>query len=89
MERAEILDNLKVMIGEYVDDEGKKKLENITDETDFVNDINLDSIDMVDIVIKAENEYGIEIKNETIAKLNTVGKCLDVIQARLAEKEIK
>ena len=89
MERAEILANLKVIIGEYVDDEGKKKLENITDETDFVHDINLDSIDMVDIVIKAENEYGIEIKNETIAKLNTVGKCLDVIQARLAEKETK
>jgi len=89
MDRAEILDNLKLMIGEYVDDEGKKKLENITDETDFVHDINLDSIDMVDIVIKAENEYGIEIKNETIAKLNTVGKCLDVIQARLSEKETK
>jgi acyl carrier protein len=87
MERAVLLDDLKLMIGEYVDDDGKMKLANITDDTDFVNDINLDSIDMVDIVIRAENKYGIEIKNETIAKLNTVGKCLDVIQARLAEKE--
>jgi acyl carrier protein len=40
-------------------------------------------------VIQVENKYGIEVKNETISKLNTVGKCLDVILARLAEKESK
>jgi acyl carrier protein len=87
MERAALLEELKSMMGEYMDEEGKQKLATITDDTDFIKDINMDSIDMVDIVIKAENKYGIEIKNETISKLNTVGKCLDVIQARLAEKE--
>jgi acyl carrier protein len=87
MERAELLEELKSMMGEYLDDASKQKLPYITDDTDFVNDINMDSIDMVDVVIRVENKYGIEIKNETIAKLNTVGKCLDVIQARLAEKE--
>jgi len=61
-------------------------LAGITDETDFVADLNMDSIDMVDVVIKAENKYGIQIKNETISKLNTVGKCLDVMQERLAER---
>ena len=86
MERAELLEELKSMMGEYMDDDSKSKLPFITDDTDFINDINMDSIDMVDVVIRVENKYGIEIKNETIAKLNTVGKCLDVIQARLAEK---
>jgi len=86
MERAELLEELKSMMGEYMDDDSKLKLPFITDDTDFINDINMDSIDMVDVVIRVENKYGIEIKNETIAKLNTVGKCLDVIQGRLAEK---
>ena len=86
MERAELLEELKSMMGEYMDEASKLKLPFITDDTDFINDINMDSIDMVDVVIRVENKYGIEIKNETIAKLNTVGKCLDVIQARLAEK---
>ena len=85
MERAEILDELKSMMGEYMHDADKPKLATITDETDFVKDLNMDSIDLVDIVIQAENKYGIEIKNETISKLNTVGACLDVIQQRLAE----
>ncbi len=87
MERAELLKELKSMMGEYLNDNDKLKLANITDETDFVKDINMDSIDMIDVVIKVENKYGIEIKNETIAGLNTVGKCLDVIQQRLTEKE--
>jgi acyl carrier protein len=86
MERAQLLEELKLLMGEYMHDEDKAKLTTITDDTDFVNDLNMDSIDMVDVVIKAENKYGIEIKNETIAKLNTVGKCLDVMQERLAEK---
>ena len=87
MERAALLEDLKEMMSEYMDDTAKQKLATITDDTDFVNDLNMDSIDMVDIVIKAENKYGIEIKNETIAKLNTVGKCLTVMEQRLAEKE--
>jgi len=87
MERAQILAELKSMMGDYMHDDEKPLLETITDNTDFVNDLNMDSIDLVDIVIKAENKYGIEIKNETISKLNTVGACLDVIQQRLAEKQ--
>lgn len=86
MERAQLLEEIKSLMGEYMHDEDKLKLASITDDTDFVNDLNMDSIDMVDVVIQAENKYGIEIKNETIAKLNTVGKCLDVMQERLAEK---
>jgi len=86
MERTELLHELKSLMGEYMHDEDKKKLDNITDETDFIKDLNMDSIDMVDVVIKAEQKFGIEIKNETISKLNTVGKCLDVMQDRLSEK---
>ena len=86
MERAALLEDLKSLMGEYMHDDDKPKLANITDDTDFVNDLHMDSIDMVDVVIKAENKYGIEIKNETIAKLNTVGKCLDIVQERIAEK---
>jgi acyl carrier protein len=86
MERSVLLEELKSMMGEYMDNEQKAKLPDITDDSDFVKDIHMDSIDMIDVVIKLENKYGIEIKNETIAKLDTVGKCLDVIQARLAEK---
>jgi acyl carrier protein len=87
MERAEILRDLKSMMGEYMAKEDKVNLEHITDDTNLMTDLNMDSIDLVDIVIQVENKYGIEIKNEAISGLNTLGKCLDAIESRLAEKE--
>jgi len=87
MTREEILEELKSMMREYMREEDRPLLDTMTEKTQFVTDLNMDSIDLVDIVIKAENRYGIEIKNETIGKLNTVGACLDVIEQRLKEKE--
>jgi acyl carrier protein len=88
MDRADLLKELKSMMGEYMHDDDKPRLDNITDQTDFVKDLHMDSIDLVDIIIQVENKYGIEIKNEAIGKLNTVGACLNTIQERLAEKNL-
>ena len=87
MERAEILADLKSIMAEYMSEEDKQKLDAMTDNTNLFNELNIDSIDLVDIVIRVENKYGIEIKNEAITGLNTLGKCLDAIEARLAEKK--
>jgi len=87
MERAAILADLKSMMREYMSAEDQSKLDAMTDDTNLFNELSIDSIDLVDIVIQVENRYGIEIKNEAISGLNTLGKCLDAIQARLAEKE--
>lgn len=87
MDRAKLLEELKSMISEYLKDDDRSRLETITDNTNFLNDLNMDSIDLVDVVIKVENQYGITIQNESIAGLNTVGKCLDMIQEKLAEKK--
>jgi acyl carrier protein len=86
MDRAELLEELKTLMGEYMEPSEKPKLATLTDDTSFIDDIHMDSIDMVDVVIKVENKYGISIKNETIPQLNTVGKCLDAIQEKLGEK---
>ena len=80
------MDELKSIISEYLEPSEKSKLQSITDNSSFTEDIHMDSIDMVDVVIRVENKYGIAIKNETIPQLNTVGKCLDAIQEKLAEK---
>lgn len=52
----------------------------ITEETKFVDDIGADSLDIFQIVMAIEEEFDIEIDNEEIEKITTVG---DVI------KEIK
>lgn len=52
---------------------------NIKAETSFVDDLNLDSLDMVEMMMKMEEEFGIEIpedKTEDLKTINDVTKYL-------------
>ncbi len=86
MERNELLAQLKLVIADYLTDDNKQKLATITEQTNFVTDLQIDSVDLVDIVINTETKFAIQIENETIATMVTVGKCLDVIESKLKEK---
>jgi acyl carrier protein len=86
MKREDILIELKTLMEEYISTDEKVKLDTITDETNFITDLNMDSVDLVDIVINAETKFGITIENESIGKMITVGKCLDVIEEKLKSK---
>ena len=46
---------------------------NIKAETSFVDDLNLDSLDMVEMMMKMEEEFGIEIPEEKTEELKTIG----------------
>jgi acyl carrier protein len=86
MQREALLSELKLIIADYLVDEDKVKLDTVTETTNLLNELKIDSIDLVDIVINTETKFGIQIPNETIATMTTVGKCLDVIEAKLVEK---
>lgn len=44
----------------------------IKSETNFVDDLNLDSLDMVEMMMKMEEEFGIEIPEDKTEELKTV-----------------
>lgn len=45
---------------------------NIKAETSFVDDLNLDSLDMVEMMMKMEEEFGVEIPEEKTEELKTI-----------------
>lgn len=45
---------------------------NIKAETSFVDDLNLDSLDMVEMMMKMEEEFGVEIPEEKTEDLKTI-----------------
>ena len=55
-------------------------------ETSFVNDLNADSLDTVELVMELEDELDITIPDEEAEKLKTVGEAIDYIQKNLNEK---
>jgi len=62
----------------------------ITRETSFINDLNADSLDTVELVMEFEDEFDMSIPDEDAEKIQTVGAAIDyimhVIQSRSQEK---
>ena len=55
-------------------------------ETSFVNDLNADSLDTVELVMELEDEFDLTIPDEEAEKLKTVGNAIDYIQTHIEGK---
>ena len=54
----------------------------ITEDTSFKDDLGADSLDLFELVMAFEEEYGIEIPSEELEKLTTVGAVIDYIKGQ-------
>ena len=52
----------------------------ITRETHFINDLNADSLDTVELVMEFEDEFELSIPDEEAEKIHTVGQAIDYIK---------
>ena len=52
----------------------------INRETNFVNDLNADSLDTVELVMEFEDEFETSIPDEQAEKIKTVGQAIDFIK---------
>ena len=51
----------------------------VTRETSFINDLNADSLDTVELVMEFEDEFDMSIPDEEAEKIQTVGAAIDYI----------
>ena len=51
----------------------------ITRETSFINDLNADSLDTVELVMEFEDEFDLSIPDEEAEKIQTVGAAIDYV----------
>ena len=61
--------------------------DDITIESRLRDDLNLNSLQAVNIIIELEDEFNISISEDEIAPLVTVGNVVDIIQNKLGDKE--
>ena len=54
----------------------------ITAGTSFVDDLNLDSLDIVELMMKMEDEFGVEIPEEEAENLKTVGDVAKYVESK-------
>ena len=55
----------------------------VTPEANFIEDLGADSLDTVELIMKFEEEFDIDIADEEAEKLTTVGKALEYLKTKL------
>lgn len=71
-----ILEKLKEIVSEQLEIDA----ESITADTRLNEDLNADSLDVVEILMALEDEFGVEIPDEETEKMKTIGDVVDYIQ---------
>jgi acyl carrier protein len=84
MNKEEILEKLKSIVKPYASN--KEAYENFTEDTDFITDLNINSANLVDIILDVEDAFQIHIDNESMEKMMDVKSTLLIIETKLNEK---
>lgn len=77
MSEEEIFNKIKDMIADNFDVDKDK----ITEDTNFMNDLDADSIDLVEFILQLEDEFGAEIPDDEAEKINTIGDAVSYIKS--------
>ena len=68
-------------VKEIVSEQLGKDANEVTDGASFIDDLGADSLDIVELVMAMEDEFGIEIPDEEAEKIKTVKDVIEYIKA--------
>ncbi|HMU86460.1 MAG: acyl carrier protein [Moraxellaceae bacterium] len=75
------MSNIEERVKKIVAEQLGVKLEDVKNESSFVDDLGADSLDTVELVMALEEEFETEIPDEEAEKINTVQAAIDYVVA--------
>lgn len=79
MDRAEVAERLKeVLVNELGLDADK-----VSEDATFEEDLEVDSLGVVELLMALEDEFGVKIPDEEAENINTVGQAVDMVHGKL------
>ena len=82
MTREEVLDRIRAHLAQELE----VGADRIHEGTRFKEDLEADSLDLVELVMELEDSYGIRIPDEEAVKILTVGQAADFVAAHAPER---
>ena len=80
MNRAEIVEKVNA----FLIDEFEIEEDMLVPEADLMKDLEIESLDFVDIVVIIEKDFGFKVKNEEMTELRTLDSLYDYIESKVA-----
>jgi len=84
MNKEELIAQLKLIIKPYTT--STKAYDNLTEETDFIKDLNINSANLVDIILDIEEAFDVVIDNTDMERMLDVKTAVEIITTKLAQK---
>ena len=81
MTRDEIFEKVVEIVRPYAKNE--EALESVTEDTNILQDLKVNSARLVDVILAFEDEFDIEVEDEDADAVDTIGDAVNLIQAKL------
>ncbi len=72
---------MKDKILELISDQFNIPMEDIDEDTSFVDDLNADSIQLMELIMNIEEEFDVEVEEDDIISIETIGDVIDYIDS--------
>ncbi|HBO45345.1 MAG TPA: acyl carrier protein [Planctomycetaceae bacterium] len=82
--REQVLDGIRRIIAE----QSETPIEQIDEDAHLVNGLGCDSLDVIEIAMEIEEQFDIDVPDDTAEKAETVGKIVDRVFERVAPSSV-
>jgi acyl carrier protein len=79
LEGKTVADDILKELGDIVEEIAGVPAADVTADKSFVDDLDIDSLSMVEIAVQAEDKFGVKIPDDELANLKTVGDAVNYI----------
>ena len=83
MEREEIIERIKSIIKPFTKE--TEAFDNLSESTDFINDLKINSANLVDIVLDIEDAFQVVIDDQSMEKMLDVKSAIAIIESKLKQ----
>lgn len=84
MTKDQLISKLKTIVEPYIQDE--QAFANLSEDTDFINDLKINSANLVDVILDVEDEFDIRIENDDMEHMISVKAAMDIVTEKLSKK---
>ena len=84
MNKQETIEKLKSIVKPYI--KNQEAFDNLTETTDFITDLQINSANLVDVILDIEEEFNIVIDNQSMERMLDIKSALEIIETKLVEK---